>query len=56
MHDFLIILIFIIILLIVCFFEEKIKKKNAKKCLYDCSKCKNWDCYSKRCGKNGVIK
>lgn len=25
------------------------KKRNAKKCNYDCSKCKNWDCWSSYC-------
>lgn len=25
--------------------------RNAKKCNYDCSKCKNWDCMTSYCDK-----
>lgn len=28
-----------------------IHKRNAKKCSYDCSTCKNWDCFKPYCDK-----
>lgn len=28
-----------------------IHQRNAKKCKYDCSKCKNWDCMQSYCEK-----
>lgn len=30
------------------------KRKDAKKCNYDCSKCKVYDCMSKECNKKRV--
>jgi len=29
----------------------QLKKRNTKKCNYNCENCKNWDCFSKYCNK-----
>lgn len=30
---------------------DLLKHRNAKKCNYDCSLCKNWDCFAHDCAE-----
>lgn len=51
MNDFLIFLVGIIGLFLADMMVTFIKKREIKRCNYDCSKCKNWDCWSSYCAE-----